>query len=117
MATVFNPLTSLASGAVSGHVCGSSKYAGPASYAAGGFAVDIKADEGLNNDPHFVSVSAAGDTNGTPAETTNVLDYIAEYDYANKKVIVYDPADGSEVADTTDLSGAFFRLGWMSSQA
>lgn len=106
----------LAKGESCGIAHGVRKYAGPASYANGGFAVDIATDESLNNDPHLVACSAAGDTSGTPAETSEVLDYIAEYDYANKKVIVYDPANGQEVADATDLSGAYFRLGWWASQ-
>lgn len=113
--TVFNPLESLVAGAANGLVIGMAKTVGPATYADGGFAVDFATDEGLNNDPFFVVVSPGSDTNGTPNETTNVLDYVAHYDYANKKILVYDPADGSE-AIGDNLSSVYFYCGYVAQQ-
>ena len=112
--TVFRALTSYAQGEINGIAQGVRSYTGPASYAAGGFAVALATDESLNNAPYLVMSSPGGDASGTPGETTNVLDYVAYYDYANLKVIVYDPADASEVSDATNLSGVTFRLAFWS---
>ncbi len=115
--TVFRANESLASGENDGIARGVASTVGPASYVQGGFAIDLATDESLGNDPYSVICEQVGDASGTPKETANVLDYVALYDYANKKLIVYDPADGSEAAGTTDLSGHTFRLKWEASKA
>ena len=66
---------------------------GPASYAAGGFAVSA-AEMGMNG-VDMVLFEKAGDRE-------------FRYDYAAKKVVSYEPG-GAETAGATDLSGVTVR--------
>lgn len=82
--------------------------AGPASYASGGFAVDIKTDLGLQNDPSIVL--AVQEINiGTTAYT-----YDAVYDSTNKKLVLYSAGTTTEVSASTDVSGFTFKMFFVS---
>ena len=108
---VFRANASLVQGEVSGIASGIATQLGPASYSTGGFAIDLKTDEALENDPNDVRVDTTGAT-GVPNITNE-----AEYDYLNKKVVAIVRATGVEVAGAVDLSGVTFRITWRSSQA
>ena len=70
--------------------------AGPASYATGGFALDLETALPHSSQPAAVLV----DTNSTT--------YGARYDLANKKVIAIVRATGAEVTAATNLSSVTF---------
>lgn len=114
--TVFRANESLVQGEVSGLAMGVASVTGPASYSQGGFAVDLATDEALPRQPFLVHCDIIGSSTFVPGETSNVLDYIAKYDYANNLLIVYDPADASEVSGSTNLSTYTFRLFWVASK-
>lgn len=74
--------------------------AGPASYAAGGFAADIETDLEMDGAPDAVFVQAS---NGLPCS----------YDSNNAKIQVYGAVASNaatEIADTTNLSGVTFTM-------
>ena len=70
--------------------------AGPASYATGGFSLDLTTEL-----PHTSSPVAA------QVETDSTT-YGARYDLANSKVVAIVRATGAEVNSTTDLSSVTF---------
>jgi len=109
---VFRANASLVQGEVTGVAKGVRNYTGPASYATGGVATDLKTDESLNADPHLVNVKVILTSTGAP-DSANY----AEYDYTAKKIVVFVRTTGVELANAQDISLRTLRCEWESSQA
>lgn len=108
----FRANASLAQGEVSGIAAGVQSYTGPASYATGGFAIDLATDQSLGNDPFKVDVKVITTAGGAPA-----AGYYGEYDYTDKKIVVFVRTTGVETAGAVDLSALTLRAEWKASKA
>lgn len=107
----FRAEQSIAQGEVNGIAEGVQTYVGPASYASGGFAIDVKGDQSLQNDPFKVDVKVIVISGGAPAPG-----YYGEYDYTDKKVVVFVRTTGAETAGAVDLSTYNIRCEWKASK-
>jgi len=108
--TVFRAQESLAQGEVTGIAQGVATTVGPASYATGGFALDLVTDESLPAQPFECHIRCT-DGNGVPDAT-----YVAEWDSSNSKIVAFVRATGAEVAAAVDLSGVTFRIHWFAAK-